>query len=327
MNIVSDIHRILFNKLDLNNMKEGFNAPQPITVTLDINGATSGTPLGTVSGVPDTEVKFESLPTVGSMVKNGFVFMGWSTTQAGTIPITSYKITNSASQTLYAVWTQTYVVTFDKNGATSGSNVIRNVPSGSSPSFPESDQLLKTDYTFKGWSLNANGTGNVYVKGSSYVITQATTFYAVWAIVGPEGLPGPRGPQGPVGYSNMEYTLIDNENNFLQKEINALIDSTSNNSRKNTYFSEDNMFIIYVNRMLFIVYIGIYLALIYSLYLNRQTTGTATIIIIAVVFLLLPYAIDAISKFMYEKFIMAMRLLYKGNAFFLYDPPKKTDTL
>jgi uncharacterized repeat protein (TIGR02543 family) len=320
----SDIHRILFNKLDLNNMKEGFNTAQTITVTLNMNGA-SGAPVGTVSGVPETVVT--SLPTVGTMVKNGYVFMGWSTTQLGTTLITSYKITTDASQTLYAVWTQLYAVTFDINGATSGSNIIRNVPSGSSPSFPLQGELSKTGYTFEGWSLNANGTGNVYKSGATYTITQATTFYAVWATVGPEGPPGPRGPQGPVGYSNIEYSLIDNENNYLQKEIDALIDSTSNNSRKNTYFSEDNMFVIYVNRMLFIVYIGIYLTLIYSLYLNRQTTGTTTIIIIAVVFLLLPYAIDAISKFMYEKFIMAMRLLYKGNAFFLYELPKKTDTL
>jgi hypothetical protein len=123
------------------------------------------------------------------------------------------------------------------------------------------------------------------------------------------------------------YERLQNENKYLQAEVDALNNNTSLNSRKNTYFSEDKMLMIYVNRMLIVIYIGIYLALLYSLYSNFQTTGLLKTLIIALVFLLLPYSIDAISKFMHEKFINAMHLLYKGNALFLYEPPKKTDTL
>ena len=123
------------------------------------------------------------------------------------------------------------------------------------------------------------------------------------------------------------YQALKEQNTYLQTEIDSLVDNTSMNSRKNTYFSEDKMLMIYVNRMLFIIYICIYLVLLYSLYSNWQTTGMVMTIIIAAVFLLLPYAIDGISRFMYAKFINAMHLLYKGNAFFLYEPPKKTDTL
>jgi hypothetical protein len=124
-----------------------------------------------------------------------------------------------------------------------------------------------------------------------------------------------------------QYDALQSQNNNLQIDIDSLVNSTSKNARNNTYFSEDKMLMIYTNRMLFIIYIGIYLALLYSLYSNRQTTGTLVTIIIALVFLLLPYSIDAISKFMHEQFIKGMRIFYKGNAFFLNEPPKKTDTL
>ena len=126
---------------------------------------------------------------------------------------------------------------------------------------------------------------------------------------------------------DQEYKILQNQNKYIQTEIDSLVDNTTINSRKNTYFAEDNMLLFYVNRMLYIIYFGIYLALLVSIYLNWQNTSIITKVVIVVVFLLLPYAIDAISKFMHEKFIIAMRLLYKGNAIFLYEPPKKTDTL
>ena len=325
MNSVSDIHRILFNKLDLNNMKEGFNT---FTVQLNMDGGT-GLPIGTVSGAKDAIIT--SFPTIGTMAKNGHTFKGWSTIQGGTTPITTYTITGVSNEMLYAIWQKdSYTVTFEINGATSGSIAPQNVLYNDSPIFPGQGTLIKSGYTFEGWSLNVNGTGDVYETGAIYPTKQATTFYAVWAIMGPEGRPGRTGdpgPRGPTGFSSIEYTLIDNENNYLQKEIDALINSTTVNSRTNTYFAEDNMLLFYVNRMLFVVYIGIYLALLFSIYSNRQSTSMVMTIIIAAVFLLLPYAIDGISRFMYAKFINAMHLLYKGNAFFLYEPPKKTDTL
>jgi hypothetical protein len=126
---------------------------------------------------------------------------------------------------------------------------------------------------------------------------------------------------------NAQHTKIEEENQYLQKEIDSLINSTNTSSRMNTYFAEDKMLSIYVNRMMIIIYIGIYFALLYSLFLNRQSTSTLSIVVIAVVFLLLPYAIDIIAKYMYNKFISAMHILYKGNALYMYKPVDKVDTL
>ena len=123
------------------------------------------------------------------------------------------------------------------------------------------------------------------------------------------------------------YNALKDHNDYLQSDVVSLTNRTNVNSRSNIYFAEDKVLMIYVNRMLLIVYIGIYLALLYSLYSNWQTTGLYMSIAILLVFLVLPYSIDAISKFMHEKFINAMHLLYTGNSFFLYKPPKKTNTL
>lgn len=128
-------------------------------------------------------------------------------------------------------------------------------------------------------------------------------------------------------YLNAQHTKIQEENLYLQKEIDSLSDNTNTVSRMNTYFAEDKMLSIYVNRMMLIIYIGIYFAVLYSLFLNRQSTSTLSIVVIAVVFFLLPYAIDIIAKYMYNKFISAMQILYKGNALYMYKPVDKVDTL
>jgi hypothetical protein len=128
-------------------------------------------------------------------------------------------------------------------------------------------------------------------------------------------------------YLNAQHTKIQEENGYLQKEIDFLSDNTNTVSRMNTYFAEDKMLSIYVNRMMLIIYIGIYFAVLYSLFLNRQSTSTLSIVVIAVVFFLLPYAIDIIAKYMYNKFISAMQILYKGNALYMYKPVDKVDTL
>lgn len=128
-------------------------------------------------------------------------------------------------------------------------------------------------------------------------------------------------------YSNTENTKIEEANKYLQTEIDSLTNSANANSRINTYFAEDKMLLIYVNRMMLIIYIGIYFSLLFSLYLHRQTTSILNMVVISVVFFLLPYAIDIIAKYLYNKFISAMQILYKGNALYLYKPVNKVDTL
>ena len=122
-----------------------------------------------------------------------------------------------------------------------------------------------------------------------------------------------------------QYSNITKENNNIKTEINSLVDSTSKNTRLNTYFAEDQALVLYLNRILLLTYIVIYVFVLLSLYLNRATTPIITTISIAVIFAALPYFIDFISKYMYYRFLNIMQLLYKGNSVYLYKPPEKLD--
>jgi uncharacterized repeat protein (TIGR02543 family) len=89
---------------------------------------------------------------------------------------------------LYANWIDlpTYAVTYDGNGATSGT-----VPTDSNtylsganvPLKGNTGNLAKTGYTFGGWSLAPNGAAlTSYTMGTSDV-----TFYAVWSLSSNQG--------------------------------------------------------------------------------------------------------------------------------------------
>jgi hypothetical protein len=124
-----------------------------------------------------------------------------------------------------------------------------------------------------------------------------------------------------------QYSIITNENKNIKKEIDSLSDSTSKNLRLNTYSSEDQAMVLYLNRIMLLSYIVIYVFVLLSLYLNRATTPITTTFSIAAIFAALPYFIDLISKYMYYRFLNVMQLLYKGNSVYLYKPPEKLDTV
>ena len=144
------------------------------TVTFNGNGATSGSMSAETSGVP-------APLTSNAYLRTGYTFAGWDTSSAGTTVVyandASYPFT--ASATLYAVWTANtnYTVTFNGNGATSGSmsNETNNVPTALT-----SNAYLRTGYTFAGWDTSSAGTTVVYANDASYPFTASATLYAVW---------------------------------------------------------------------------------------------------------------------------------------------------
>lgn len=90
---------------------------------------------------------------------------------------------------------------------------------------------------------------------------------------------------------------------------------------------EDKALAMYINRMLLFVYGVAYLLMLFSLFVHRASAGIGFIIVMIVVFFLFPFVIDGISKYMYDQFISAMQLIYRGNALYLYKPPTKISTL
>lgn len=112
--------------------------------------------------------------------REGYRFAGWNTVQGGTgdpyQPGASFTV--SSSSTLWAQWVRVYTLTYDANGASSGS-----VPSSSShdtgatPTLASNPgNLARTGFTFNGWTTTAN-TGNAV---TTVTISANTTVYARW---------------------------------------------------------------------------------------------------------------------------------------------------
>ncbi|MDR0854263.1 MAG: InlB B-repeat-containing protein [Clostridiales Family XIII bacterium] len=130
---------------------------------------------------------------IGSLVKDGYSFLGWSTKADGSV---SHKVDQQVANitgnvNLYAVWQVeepeivvnplvSYTVTYDGNGSTSGNiNPVANILAGSSHSILQ-NAFARTGYTFLGWSRNAGATAATYTGGENLTITGDVTLYAIW---------------------------------------------------------------------------------------------------------------------------------------------------
>ena len=97
----------------------------------------------------------------------------------------------SAGSALYTdIWlgyeSTSYTVTYDGNTSTSGSQTDNNNPytAGVNPVVLGAGSLLKTNYVFKGWNTEANGTGDAYLADATISNIQANvTLYAQWTLV------------------------------------------------------------------------------------------------------------------------------------------------
>ncbi|MDE2387104.1 MAG: InlB B-repeat-containing protein, partial [Actinomycetales bacterium] len=151
------------------------------TISFNGNGNTGGAAPASLTGVYSTA----TLPGVGTMVKAGFVFAGWNTAAdgLGSAYAAGETLTPQATTTLYAQWTAnpTYTLTYDANGATSGS--VPAVATASSTYVVidnNTGALFKTGYIFSGWNTAADGTGTSYTGGNNFLLNANTTFYAKW---------------------------------------------------------------------------------------------------------------------------------------------------
>jgi uncharacterized protein (TIGR02145 family)/uncharacterized repeat protein (TIGR02543 family) len=130
------------------------------------------------------------LDNTGNLIKSNYTFDGWNTNAAGTgtrrTPGSTFLI-GSVNVTLYAKWApNTYIVTFDGQGATAAPNPgTKNVTApattvGTLPTPP-----TKTSYVFDGWWTGANGGGTAFTASSG--VTGDITVYAKWVIKDQDG--------------------------------------------------------------------------------------------------------------------------------------------
>jgi uncharacterized repeat protein (TIGR02543 family) len=74
-------------------------------------------------------------------------------------------------------------VTFNGNGATSGSTSAKNATFGSTSTLT-GNGFSRTRYTFAGWGTSAETTTVAYTNGANFVFNSNTTLYAIWTFNG-----------------------------------------------------------------------------------------------------------------------------------------------
>lgn len=148
----------------------------PRAITYLANGATGTVPTESAKNESQT---FKVASATG-LTRTGYNFTGWSNGATTYAAGDTYTVT-AANVTLTAQWTaQAYTVTYNGNNATSGA-ASRSSDSftygGSAIALPTAGTLVRTGYTFAGWSIIADGTA---ISGN-YTPTQSITLYAKWS--------------------------------------------------------------------------------------------------------------------------------------------------
>jgi len=158
-------------------------------VIYSANGADSGS-------VPTDNNSYEMSQVVtvsgntGNLIRTGYSFLGWSESASAITAEYSAGSTfpmGSANITLYAVWSQnkTYRVTYSASDAESGSVPIdfnAYVESQVVTVLGNTGNLIRTGYSFLGWSERASAITAEYSAGSTFPMGSANiTLYAVWS--------------------------------------------------------------------------------------------------------------------------------------------------
>lgn len=146
------------------------------TVTFDGNGGA-----GNMSSQTFNYGVAQAL-TANNFTKDGYSFAGWAASADGAkVYNNKDSITVAQNMDLFALWTKdVYTVTFDGNGAASGSTMdVQTVPNNA-PAALSANTFTRTGYTFTGWNMEKGGTGAAYLNGANITASKDVTLYAQW---------------------------------------------------------------------------------------------------------------------------------------------------
>lgn len=123
----------------------------------------------------------ETIGTLPTTTKDGYIFNGWSTSSSGSVDITENS-TFTADISLYAQWTAatTYTVTFNTRGGSTIAPITGSTITLPDSSLSDTQGLYECDYILDGWET-VNGT-LVGEAGDSYTPTSNITLYARWSL-------------------------------------------------------------------------------------------------------------------------------------------------
>ena len=152
-------------------------------VNYDANGAAAGS-------VPESQLKTHDIDLTvsinsGNLLKAGYTFAGWNTKAdgSGVDYAAGSSLSTNVATTLYAKWvTETYTITYNANGATSGILPTSQTKTHNIDQVVMANvgNLIRTGYTYSGWNTKSDGSGTDYSGGSLFSINAVTTLYAKW---------------------------------------------------------------------------------------------------------------------------------------------------
>ena len=146
----------------------------PENYAIAYNTAGGSTPAATFTKQVGQTFTVAPAPT-----KTGHTFTGWNDGTTIVSPGVTYYVSTSPV-TLTAQWTtNVYTVSYDPNGGSG--TAIANVSytfGGNAISLPTAGDLIRTNYTFAGWSETPTGTS----VGTTYTPTMSRTLYVVWTV-------------------------------------------------------------------------------------------------------------------------------------------------
>ena len=154
-------------------------APNTYAVTYNGNGNDGGTQPAAQSKTYNVALTLQQ----NTYTKTGHHFTEWNKAAdgSGTGYAAGGSYTTNAAATLYAIWApDTYVVTFDGNGADGGS-VEPQTKTYGAPLVLQQNGYTRQGYTFSGWNTAPDGSGTAYAAGATYSANAEATLYAQWA--------------------------------------------------------------------------------------------------------------------------------------------------
>lgn len=108
------------------------------------------------------------------------------------------------------------------------------------------------------------------------------------------------------------------ENANLETELQTKQSEFNKYDRVNYYYSQDEVMIIYIQKIMTILYAVIYAFFVYFLYSNQDKYNIFISILFLIIFAVLPFMFQLISKFFFQTFLKILHAFSAGNAKYLY---------
>lgn len=151
-------------------------------INLDLNGSTSGSVTGGATALDYRFGQTATLPTVGTLKRKGFGFVGWALPGTTSPLVTSYKAknTDNGNPTFVAVWRNSVSFVARKASGVVPAPIqyFAGQPGLQLPTKAEVS-LTRPGFTFVGWATTPKG--KPIKKASAFVPKKLDTIlYAVW---------------------------------------------------------------------------------------------------------------------------------------------------